>query len=104
MENATVGSASAIVATSGTTATAPQRPSRVSPMTARCAAGEATASVGNASAQNLVPLGRLVRNAPPAQVSAALKGIVPASFLQGSDDCATFCGVSAASLATALQP
>ncbi|KAJ6634354.1 hypothetical protein lerEdw1_014066 [Lerista edwardsae] len=73
MENATVGSANAIVAISGTTATAQQRPNNVSPMTARCAVGEATASAGNVSAQNLVPLGRLVRNAPPALVSAARK-------------------------------
>lgn len=97
MENATAGSANAILAISGTTATAQQTPNNVSPMMARCAAGEATASVGNASAQNLVPLERLVRNALPVQVSAALKGIVPAGFIHGLF--VTFCGFPVALVA-----
>ncbi|KAH0621318.1 hypothetical protein JD844_022467 [Phrynosoma platyrhinos] len=75
MENATVGNASATVVMSGTTAIAQQRQTDVFPMMARCAVAEATASVGNVSAQNLVPLGRLVRNVPPAPASAVQKGI-----------------------------
>lgn len=71
-----MGSASAMEVTLGTTATAQQGPKGVFPMMARCAAAEATAFVGDASVQNLVPLGRPVRNVPPAQVSAAPKGIV----------------------------
>lgn len=79
METAIVGSANVIVDISGTTAIAQRRWIVASPKMARCVVNEATASVGNVTAQNLVPLERLVRNALPAQVSAALKGIILAT-------------------------
>lgn len=74
MESVTAGSASAMPATSGTTATAPLRRTAVFPVTGRCAAAGAPASVGSVSAPSQGLLERRVRNVPPAQESVALKG------------------------------
>lgn len=76
MGNATVGSANAMLATSGTTVTALQRRKRVSPTMARSAVAEGIARVEGASARSLGPLERHVRSVQPAQMPAAQREIV----------------------------
>lgn len=69
-----MGSASAMLVTSGTTATAPPRRTAACPVMDRCAVAEAPVSVGSVSALSLGLLERRVRSVPPAQASVALKG------------------------------
>ena len=72
----TAGSVSVMRATSGTTATAPQRSPPACQKTGRRAAAVATVCADAASAQSPEPLETPARNAPPAPMPVAPRGTV----------------------------
>ncbi|KAG9348749.1 hypothetical protein JZ751_029066 [Albula glossodonta] len=74
MGSATAESANAMPASSGTTATAPQRLHHVCRVTGRSAVGGASASAGGASALSPALSGTPVRSAPPALMLVAQRG------------------------------